>query len=228
MKSLKYYLLVFIFIFFLACSSNKEINKEELNSSIEEINTTKDIEVPKEIKNKIQIKEKSLLEKKLDIYLEAMQTFNTTIIVNMTYPRLFTVIDHELFTQYITTMINSTDIKMTTYRTNVSKISAIKSFSNGTEFAQIDYKSTITLQFINPNLYASRKQLNYLYDVQINKFGVKNVFIDVKKRILKVTKSEKLLAIKEQNTQWKFLGNDARYRKYFPNFMPIEILQNIE
>jgi len=222
MKFLKYYFLLFILIFFIACNGTKEIKKEETNSSIE------NIKVKTEAESKIEIKEKNVFEKKLNLYLEAMQSFNIDLIINMTYPKLFTVIDQELFRQYMSSMLNSKDVKMTAFTTNTPQIAPIRRFSNGTEFTQIDYNSTITLQFINPNLYGSREQMNYLYDVSIHKFGVKNVSIDLNKRTLKVTKPEKLLAIKEEGAQWKFLGNDARYRKYFPNFMPIEILQNLE
>jgi len=220
MKSLNYLFLILTLIFVVACNSTKElkeeIKKEETNSTIETVTS------------KVFIKEKSMLEKELENYLNAMQTFNTDVIMEMTYPKLFSAIDPDIFRQYIAAMINSTDIQMTAFTTKVNKISTIKSFSNGTEFAQVDYNSTITLQFINPNLYASREQMNYLYDVQIHKYGVKNVFMDPNKRILKVTKPEKLLAIKEQDTQWKFVGDNPRYRKYFPSFMPIEILQNLE
>lgn len=226
MKFLKYYFLLFILIFFIACNGTKEIKKEETNSSIENIKVKTEAE--SKIETKIEIKRKSIFEKQLDLYLEAMQSFNIDLIVNMTYPKLFTVIDQELFRQYMSSMLNSKDVKMTAFTTNAPQIAPIRRFSNGTEFTQIDYNSTITLQFINPNLYGSREQMNYLYDVSIHKFGVKNVSIDLNKRTLKVTKPEKLLAIKEEGAQWKFLGNDARYRKYFPNFMPIEILQNLE
>ena len=237
---LKNALLLFLLISFTACNSTKEITKEETNSSLKNTKIPKATQNPKttqtqkstqnikSIKSKIYIKKKTLFQKKLALYLEALQTFNTDVIVNMTYPRLFSVIDPKLFGQYMNSMINSTDIQMISYTTTPSKVSPIRRFSNGTEFAQINYQSTISLQFLNPNLYSSREQMNYLYDVSIHKFGVENVSIDINKRILKVTKPERLLAIKEQNSQWKFLGDDVRYRKYFPRFMPPEILQNLE
>jgi len=215
MKSLNYSFLLLISIFFAACNSTKEIKKEEINSTIER-------------REPILIKKKTLFEKELESYFNALHTFNNYKIVNMTYPRLFSVISLDRFQQYMDSMINSKDIQMISYLTNTPQISPIRRFSNGTEFTQISYNSTITLQFINPNLYGSREQMNYLYDVFIHKFGVENVSIDINNRTLKVTKPEKLLAIKEQNTQWKFIGDDARYRKYFPSFMPPEILQNIE
>ena len=244
MKSLQYYLLpLLLLIFFTACNSTKALKKEETNSTVECIEenittkpvnkttTTKRIEERKTIKSrgcKININHKSRLEQALDLYLEALHNFDTDAIVNMTYPRLFSVINPELFRQYLSTMINSTDIQISSYTTTPPEVSAIRRFSNGTEFAQIGYNSTITLQFLNPNLYGSREQMNYLYDVEINKFGEENVFIDVNNRVLRVTKPERLLAIKEQGREWKFIGDDARYRKFFPRFMPPEILQNIE
>ena len=215
MKSLNYSFLLLISIFFAACNSTKEIKKEEINSTIER-------------REPILIEKKTLFEKELESYFNALHTFNNYKIVDMTYPRLFSVINLDRFQQYMDSMLNSKDIQMISYLTNAPQISPIRRFSNGTEFTQISYNSTITLQFINPNLYGSREQMNYLYDVFIHKFGVENVSIDINNRTLKVTKPEKLLAIKEQNTQWKFIGDDARYRKYFPSFMPPEILQNIE
>jgi len=246
MKSLPYYLLpLLLLIFFTACNSTKELKKEETNSTIECIeenlttsetkSTTKSTKDKKTIREtikrkgcKIDINHKSRLEQALERYLEALQNFDTEAIVNMTYPRLFSVINPELFRQYLSTMINSNDIQITSYTTTPPQRSAIRRFSNGTEFAQIGYNSTIALQFLNPNLYASREQMNYLYDVEINKFGEGNVVIDLDNRVLRVTKPERLLAIKEQGSEWKFIGDDARYRKFFPRFMPPEILQNIE
>jgi len=214
MKSLNYYFLLIIFIFFTACNSTKEIKKEETNTTTESAQPI--------------IIKKNTLEKALGSYFNALHTFNIDGVVDMTYPKLFSVISPDLFRQYMHAMINSKDIQMVSYTTNSPKISPLRRFSNGTKFAQIDYNSTVILQFINPNLYGSREQMNYLYDVSINKFGLKNVFIDINKRTLQVTKPEKLLAIKEQGTQWKFIGDDAKYRKYFPNFMPPEILQNLK
>jgi len=214
MRALNYYLVLLIFIFFTACNSSKKLKKEEENTTTETIQTI--------------VKEKSELEQELEIYFESLHNFNSDAIVDMTYPRLFSVISPDLFRQYMDSMINSKDIQMTSYSTDSQQISPIRKFSNGTEFTQINYSSTIILQFLNPNLYASQEQMNYLYDVSIDKFGVENVSIDLNSRTLSVTKPEKLLAIKEQDMQWKFVGDDARYRKYFPSFMPIEILQNLE
>jgi len=211
MRALNYYLLLIIFIFLTACNSTKEIKKEESNSSVE---------------NNLYLN--NTLNNKLSSYFNALENFNNDVVIEMTYARLFSVISPDLFRQYMDSMINSKDVKMISYRTNTPKIFPIRRFSNGTEFAQIDYNSTVTLKFINPNLYGSQEQMNYLYDVSIDKFGVENVSIDLNSRTLSVTKPEKLLAIKEQDMQWKFIGDDARYRKYFPNFMPPEILQNLE
>jgi hypothetical protein len=239
MKSLKYYLLpLLLLIFFTACNSTKELKKEETNSTVECIEENLTTSETKRTNNKtkttksrgckIDINHKNSLEQALKHYLEALQNFDTDAIVNMTYPRLFSVINRELFQQYLSTMINSNDIQITSYTTTPPQRSSIRRFSNGTEFAQIGYNSTISLQFLNPNLYASREQMSYLYDVEINKFGEGNVVIDLDNRVLRVTKPERLLAIKEQGGEWKFIGDDARYRKFFPRFMPPEILQNIE
>ena len=214
MKSLNYLFLLLTLIFIVACNSTKEIKKEETNTTTAVVQTI--------------ITKKNSLEKELENYFNALQAFNIDGVVDMTYPKLFSVISPDLFRQYMHAMVNSKDIQMISYITNLPKISPIRRFSNGTEFAQVDYNSTVILQFINPNLYGSQEQMNYLYDVSIEKFGVENVSIDLNNRTLRVTKPEKLLAIKEQDMQWKFIGDDARYRKYFPSFMPPEILQNLE
>jgi len=218
---MKYLLPLLTVIFFVACNSTKEIKDKETNQTIES-----NITIPPVVEE-TPIVSVSVIEHELNIYLEAMQTFNADLVVDLTYPKLFQVIDLDLFRQYISSMMNSTDIQMSSYTTNVTNISQVKSFSNGTEFAQVEYTSTITLQFLNPLLYETEKKMNYLYDVQIHKYGTENVFIDVEQRLLRVTKPEKLLMIKEKDTQWKFVGDNERYRKHFPNFMPLEILQNI-
>jgi hypothetical protein len=145
----------------------------------------------------------------------------------MTYPKLFQVIDLDLFRQYIASMMNSTDIEMKAYESNITKLSPVTTFSNDTEFAQAEYTSSVEIHFINNNLYDSDEKINFLYDALIDKYGKENININVKKRILNIKKVEKLLIIKEKDTQWKFLGDNSKYRQLYPSFLPYEILNII-
>ncbi|CAA6809505.1 MAG: Unknown protein [uncultured Sulfurovum sp.] len=216
---IKYLVLTFSLIAFSACNSTKSPSKEETKEN----NKTEIVSVLGELSKK-----QKTVKKELDDYLHKLTTFDTDSIVDKTYPKLFYVIDLDLYRQYIASMMNSTDIEMTSYETNVTKLSPVTTFSNGTEFTQAQYTTRVNIRFLNGTLYDTEEKMNFLYDVLIHKYGQKNIKINVKKRILSITKSEKLLIIKEKDTEWKFLGDNLDYRKLYPSFLPNEILTNLD
>lgn len=222
MSYIKYLLLTFTLTYFMACNSTKEPKKQETKES----NTTTVTVIVKPPTDNFTKKQK-IVQKELNTYLNELATFNTDAIVDMTYPKLFLVIDLDLYRQYIASMMNSTDIEIRSYESNVTKLSKITTFSNDTEFAQADYISTILIHFINNNLYASEEKINFLYDALIHKYGRENIHINLKERTLQIKKSEKLLIIKEKDTSWKFLGDNSKYRQLYPSFLPQEILKII-
>ena len=227
MYHIKYLLFIVTLIAFIACNSTKEPKKEELKEELkeEENNTTS---APLNISPLGVLSEKQIIVKReLDAYLKELSTFNTDAVVDMTYPRLFQVIDLDLFRQYIASMMNSTDIEMKSYESNITMLSPVTTFSNGNEFAQAGYTSKVNIHFLNTTLYNTEEKINFLYDALIHKYGTENIKIDLKKRILKIKKLEKLLIIKEKDTEWKFLGDNSKYRQLYPSFLPNEILKII-
>ncbi|HHD75901.1 MAG TPA: hypothetical protein ENK82_07575 [Campylobacterales bacterium] len=212
-----YLLFLFIVLLFVSCKKNitpsQEI-KHENNVTVTHLGHLS----PKQLE----------VKKALDNYLKQLSTFNTDMIVEMTYPRLFYVIDLDLYRQYIASMMNSTDIKMNAYETNITKLSKVITFSNETEFAQAEYLSTNTIHFLNDAMYSQDESMNYLYDALIHKYGADSIHIDVKKRILTIKSIKKLLIIKEKETEWKFLGDNYKYRMLYPSFLPNEIYKIIE
>ncbi|CAA6801045.1 MAG: Unknown protein [uncultured Sulfurovum sp.] len=216
-RHIQYLILIFVLLFLVSCNGSKQAVKEE----VQENNITTS---PIEIENQSQPTIKNML----DSYLNKLATFDTDAIVDMTYPKLFYVIDPELYRQYIASMMNSSDIIMTSYETNVTKFSPVLRFSNETEFAQVNYTSKVNIQFLNNNLYDTEEKINFLYDALIHKYGQENINIDVKKRTLAIKKAEKLIIIKEKDTEWKFLGDNSKYRQLYPNFLPREILNNLD
>ena len=221
----KYLLLILTLIFLTACNSSKEPKKTKIKTNIiKENNTTI---VPTPISGKLSLKDVAV-KQALDSYLQDLSTFNIDVIVDKTYPRLFRVIDLDLFRQYIASMMNSTDIEILSYTTDILKLSKVTTFSNDSEFAQATYLSTIKLHFLNHNLYPTNEKINFLYDALIHKHGKDNVDINIEQRTLQIKKLEKILIIKEKDTEWKFLGADEKYQKMFPSFLPLEFQKILE
>ena len=217
MKYLKYVVLTIILLGSFACHSTKKTQTKEVQEKA----------ITYDHLGKLSDNQQ-IVKKELDAYLKELSSFNTDAIVDMTYPRLFSVIDLDLFRQYIASMMNSTDIEMTSYESNVTKISKVTTFSNETQFAQIDYTSTINIRFLNHKLYDNTEKINFLYDVFIHKYGKENITIDIKERTLQIKKAEKLLVIKEKDSKWKFLGDNSKYRQLYPAFLPLEILKIVD
>lgn len=215
-KSIQYSFLILILFFFVACNTTKGPVKKEIE------NNTSSSHLGQLSENQ------KIVKKALDNYLKELSNFNTDAIVDMTYPKLFYVIDLDLFRQYIASMMNSTDIEMTSYESNVTKISKVTAFSNETKFAQVDFSSIINIRFLNNKMYNSDEKINFLYDALIHKYGTNNIKIDPKERTLSIKKLEKLLVIKEKDSPWTFLGDNSKYRQLYPSFLPSEILRIIE
>jgi len=163
----------------------------------------------------------------LDSYLGELQTLNTDGIIEMTYPKLFIPINKNIFRNYINTLLTSKHIHVQSFDTKIINIGDISAYSNG-EFAQVEYYSIITLEFINPDLYKDELSIRVLNSVLTNKYGQENISINPEQRSITIKKLEKLLAIKDQEDgEWKFIGDNQEYRRLYPRILPLDILSQI-
>lgn len=170
--------------------------------------------------------QQSELKNYIDNYFEQLQTLNTDGIVSMTYPKFFKPINESLFRQYINTILSSSQISVDSFKTNLIYLGDVYPYQEG-EFAQIIYQSDITLNFLNPELYNDELSVRVLNNVLVNKYGQENIKINPTQRTINIKKEEKLLAIKERNEEWKFIGDNPSYRRYYPSVLPAGILSQI-
>jgi hypothetical protein len=208
-----------------ACTSTKnppEVQEEKVPPKVLPIEPTKEESTSATLLNKEQIE----LKNSLELYLGQLKSLNTENIVAMTYPKLFTATSEYLYRGSLYTMINSSNLNITSFNTDISKIGKVQSFSNGS-FSNIAYTSIIKIQFINPELYTTELSLNTLHSILAKKYGQKNIYVDKEKRSIHITKYEKMLAIKERGIDWKFLGDNPAYRELYPHFLPNDILDRI-
>ena len=170
--------------------------------------------------------EQSELKTYIDSYLEQLQTLNIDGIISMTYPKLFKPINENLFRQYISTIVNSSQITVERFNTNIIYLGDVYPYDGG-EFAQIIYQSDITLNFLNPELYKDELSIRVLNNVLAGKYGQENIKIDSATRTINIKKEEKLLAIKENNDEWKFIGDNPSYRRLYPRVLPMGVLSQL-
>ncbi|MCK5854735.1 MAG: hypothetical protein KAG56_05900 [Sulfurovaceae bacterium] len=170
--------------------------------------------------------EQSELKNYIDDYFQQLQTLNVDGIISMTYPKLFKPINEGLFRQYINTIVGSPQISVETFNTKIVYLGDVYPYENG-EFAQIIYQSDITLNFLNPELYKDELSVRVLNNVLAGKYGQENIAIDGTQRTINIKKEEKLLAIKEQDEEWKFIGDNPSYRRLYPTILPSGILSQI-
>jgi hypothetical protein len=210
---MKFLLLSTLSLLILGCNNTnlKEEKKSSKESTVSTHYSQKQLEL------------KSIFEQ----YLQQLQTLNTDKIIEMTYPRLFVPINKDLFKHYIETLLNSPQIKIISFDTNITKIGEVKNYSSG-YFAQLSYISSITLNFIDPELYSDDLSLRVLNDVLSRKYGQKNIIVDRDKRTILIRKEEKMLAIKEKSKEWKFIGDNPAYRELYPKIIASDILSEIQ
>jgi len=210
-------------LFFTACIGDKEPKIEipqEVNTTIE-LNTNHDDSLGTLTLEQIQLKNS------LDNYLAQLKSLNAENIISMTYPKLFIPINQDMFRDYLNTMLTSSDLQVNTFDSIITKIGTIKPFSEGT-FSQVSYNSTINISFINPELYNTQRKLLILDKILSNKYGHENIIVDSIGRSITIKREEKLIAIKDSSQEWKFLGDNAEYRRLYPKILPIDILNNIK
>ncbi len=218
MPLIKSLLTIFILIYLSACVFNKKVTPKKKDT-----NTSSSYAYLGTLSPAQEIVKKELID-----YLKDIETFNVDSIVEKTYPKLFQVINKQRFREYISTMMNSKDIMVEHYDTNITHLSKVKAFSNGTQFCQVDYSSNAKISLLNNNLYKSEESMNYLYDVLIHKYGRENILFNVKERSITIKRKEKLIVIKEKDEPWKFIGDNLNYRRVYDKILPREILSNLD
>jgi len=193
---------------------------EDINQTLVDVNYTVDYQ--KEYTPQ-QLELKSDFEK----YLEYLRTLNTDGIVEMTYPKLFKPINKSIFIRFINTLLDSKEIVIESYNADIIDIGDIIDYGSG-QFSNLEYIYTIKLGFINPNLYKDDTSMRILKNVLENKYGKDNIRVDRQNRTVMIKKREKLLAIKDKDSDsWKFLGDNSEYRKLYPEILPKEMLELI-
>jgi hypothetical protein len=184
---------------------------------------------PKKVDNNTTIKytEKQLEVKAyFELYLKQLESLDTEGIISMTYPKLFIPINRTLFKQYVNTLLTSEHISVKSFDANITHIDTVQSYSQG-EFVHLKYYSSIKLEFIDPELYNSELSVRVLNDVLSSKYGKENITVEPKNRTIIIGKEEKLLAIKENEKEWKFIGDNQEYRRLYPRILPLDILSKI-
>ncbi|MBU1668412.1 hypothetical protein KKC13_08315 [bacterium] len=207
---MKHLLLSLSLLFFTACVTDKAPEKLPQENNILGNLTSEQLEV----------------KKALDLYLSQLKSLNADNIIKMTYPKLFIPINQTMFKTYLNSMLSSSNLGIRSFDANITKIDKINPFSNG-KFTKVNYKSTITIHFRNPELYNTDYKILVLNKMLSKKYGGKNINVDTKKRTITIIKKEKMLAIREHNNSWTFLGDNPEYRRLYPKILPTDILDNI-
>jgi hypothetical protein len=216
---MRYLILTLTLLLFTACIGDKKPKKE----TTEELNET--VPIVDSVLGTLTL-EQIQLKSALDNYLAQLKSLNAENIISMTYPRLFIPINQDMFRDYLNTMLISPDIQVNSFNATITKIGTIKPFSEG-QFAHINYNSTITINFVNPELYDTQRKLLILDKILAIKYGRENIRVDSVGRSITIKKEEKLLAIKDASQMWKFLGDNTEYRRLYPRILPIDLLNRV-
>ena len=218
---MRYSILIKIFflplmLFFTGCFSDKTPKEEPI------------AEVPKKEVYPIELDQKQKkVYKALQRYLNQLKSLNANNIISMTYPKFFIVFSKNIYRNQILTMTNSSNIEILDFSAKITQVDKVNTFSEG-EFAKVGYTSTVKVHLKNNRLYDTELSLNTLYSILVRKYGRENIHVDTKTRVVTIVKNEKLLSIKENSSDWKFVGYNPTYRElYYPSFLPYDILDKI-
>ncbi len=221
---MKNILLIISILLFTGCQDSLKFwgDKTEKESKKEpkKVDSNTTIETTKYTEKQLEVKEY------FELYLNQLEGLDTEGIISMTYPQLFIPINKALFKQYVNTLLTSSHIAVESFDANITDIGTVQSYSQG-EFVHLRYYSTIRLAFINPELYNNELSIKVLKDVLSSKYGKENITVEPENRTIIIRKEEKLLGIKENEKEWKFIGDNQEYRRLYPRILPMDILSQI-
>ncbi|TQV62392.1 MAG: hypothetical protein FNT15_06970 [Sulfurovum sp.] len=161
-------------------------------------------------------------------YLSSLQRLQAYEIKNKTYPKLFNVIPENEFIKYINDVVSSPYVNTYKFDTNITKIGKVDCFSEG-EFAPIWYDYRVHLEIIDQKIYSDEYRYNTILNSLVRKYGDNNIVIDKKNRQKIVIKSkEKIFAIKNENSEWKFIPDSGHYRTLYAFIFPEDFLSKIQ
>ncbi len=215
---MRYYIpLLLTMLFFAGCIFNKMPKEQEIVK-----------EIPKKEVYPMELDRKQKeVYKVLQLYINQLKSLNANNIISMIYPKFFIVFSKNIYKNQILTMTNSSNIEILDFSAKITQIGKVKKFSEG-EFAKVGYTSTVKVHLKNNRLYDTELSLNTLYSILARKYGQKNIHVDTKTRVVTILKYEKMLSIKENPNDWKFVGDNPTYRKlYYPSFLPYDILDKL-
>ena len=216
---MKFFLLLGSLLLLTACNNSNVSKEEKKEPSVE---PTANVVVENTSYSIKQLE----LKRVLDNYLKQLEALNTEGIIEMTYPKLFIPINKDLFIHYINTLLTSPQISVDSFSTNISSLGKVYPFGGG-DYAEVKYLRSIQLSFVNPDLYRDDLSIRVLKDVLSRKYGSENIQIDAQNRTITIKEVEKLLAIKEGDEEWKFIGDNPSYRRLYPRIIPSDILSQI-
>jgi hypothetical protein len=230
---MKKILIIAYIIIFTGCFDNQKLEGDKEVKKVEKIkkNEPKKIDVNKSIVTEV-VASTEYTEKQLEVkesfkfYLNQLETLDTEGIISMTYPKLFVPINRTLFKQYVDSLLTSEQISVESFDTNITSIDFVQSYDKG-EFVHLKYYYNIRLSFINPDLYNNELSIRILDNTLSRKYGKENISIEPELRTITIRKEEKLLGIKENNEDWKFIGDNQEYRRLYPQILPSDILSQI-
>ena len=209
-----------ILLFFIGCLGEKVPKEEPIKEPTKE--------VPKKEVYPIELDEKQKeVYHALQHYLNQLKSLNADNIISMTYPKFFIAFSKRIYKNQILTMTNSSNIEIRDFSAKITEIDNVNTFSKG-EFAKVGYTSTIKVHLKNNRLYNTELSLNTLYSILVRKYGRENIHVDTKTRVVTIVKNEKLLSIKENSSEWKFVGYNPTYQeRYYPSFLPSDLLDKL-
>ena len=220
MTNLLFQSILFSFILFslVACNGGKTVTPEPVESPAPTI-------IKEDPWSHLDQKQKEV-QKSLSNYLQELENLNPEGIMALTYPKLFLATSRSRFRDYLYTMISSTNLNIESFKSKITNIDTIQSFSNGF-FCPVTYHSEITIMFLNPDSYNDEYSIRVLQSILGEKYGRNRISTDHEKRSITIKKYEKMLAIKDNGEEWKFVGYNQEYKNLYPNFLPSDILNQI-
>ncbi len=164
------------------------------------------------------------LKKALEVYSDATINNNVSVLLSFVYPKVFTLISKKRMHKTLTTVYES---KKAPHITDIThkNISDIKVYDQGL-YSIINSKMTMELK--SP-IIDNDKFEELLFDKLKSQMGNNaEITLNSRKHIFTVKKRSQIIAIKEGEEGWKFVGYEQAKKYASKRIIPESIMRNLE
>jgi hypothetical protein len=167
------------------------------------------------------------LKERLDRYASLNRELNFKELMEYIHPSLFKLAPKDEMIKAFESGFNNEDIEMKIDTISMDKIGPLFTYE-GSQYHKVDYYMGMTLRFKDASGFADSSFTQMMMMNLQNGFPGKKIELDMRNASFRIIGMDVLLAIKDPQQLWLFLGYDKSKSAIIANMIPQAVLDHFE